>query len=171
MRRCTRKFRSGEPCRREAAPNSDTCADCAEESARNKSHKSASMYDLTIGREMHDALRSHKDVLSLEDEVALLRQLVARRWDAVEDEHDLAIKATPISDLLVRVKDTVVAANSVKLKRGELLDAHRVAVLAEKMTDAVNKGVLEHVNDEAVSGAILTTVKNYFLEILKEETQ
>lgn len=171
-RPCQTVLQTGEPCRREAVPDSDYCEICA--SALSRGHAGDSrLYNLSVGQSRADEFSKHNDATNLFNELALARLLFERKYNGIASEGPEALKinAGPLMDLLRKITDLAVQGDALARKRGELLDRGRVTNLAEKLIMCVTEVVEDKIGDETLQGELLTDIGTAFQDILKKELQ
>lgn len=168
-RPCQTVLPSGEPCRREAALDSDYCEVCASVSG---SPSSSRLYNLAVGQARAEEVARHSDATNLQNELALARMLFERRYNAIASEGDeeLRTQSGPLLDMLRKIADLAVQGDALARKRGDLLDKTRVTSLAESLMMCVNDVIVDRIEDEKLAGELVTEIGTYFLEIIKKET-
>lgn len=166
-RLCQTVHRTGEPCRREAAPDSDFCEVCATRCGRDT--EAARLYNLSVGSVRADEVKDHPDANSLKSELAISRMLFERRYNSLPEE-EISVHAGPLLDMLRKIADLKVQSDNLDRKRGDLLDSARVTQMAESLLTVVSEVIHEFVEDEQVQGEMLSAVASQFLEIIKKDS-
>ncbi len=102
------------------------------------------------------------DILSLRDEIGILRFLIEEKINYCTDKHDLIMISGPLSDLIMKVERMASSCTKLESKLGNFLDKNKIIQLAQ----TIIKIIAENITDEEV----LDTISNQILGILDEDS-
>lgn len=118
-------------------------------------------YRLTKFKQRIQELGSSDEIISLRDEIGILRILIEEKVNSCNDKTDLLLMSGPLSDLLMKAEKLVTSCNRLESKLGNLLDRTKVVTMAQTFVQIISK----YITDEA----ILETISNEITNTLKEE--
>ncbi len=107
-------------------------------------------YRLTKFKQRIQELGTSSHIISLRDEIGILRILIEEKINRCDDEVDLIMMSGPLSDLLMKSEKLVTSCNRLETKLGGLLDKTKVIQLAQTIVQIISK----HLNDEQLLEAI-----------------
>lgn len=88
-----------------------------------------------------EQLGNSQDILSLRDEVAILRMLIEQRIVKCQDESDLLLVSGPLSDLVMKSEKLVSSMYKLEDRMNKHLDKAKVVQLAQVLIDIISKYV------------------------------
>lgn len=160
-RRCQHIGSQGQ-CRIKAVDGSSYCP----AHGGNKAYQAAEKrelrnYRLNKFKERLGELGNSNEILSLKDEISILRMLVEEKMNACSDNTDLILMAGPLSDLMMKIERVVTSCQRLDSRLGNLLDKGRVIHLAQAMVQIIS--------DEIDDPEILEKISNKILKLLQNE--
>ena len=99
-------------------------------------------------------LASSDGIKSLKDEIALLRLLLERILNNINNDSDLLIATPQIADLVTKINNTVLTSHKLESQMGQLMDKEQVVIIANQMVNII----AEHVTDEDKIQIIATEI-------------
>ena len=106
------------------------------------------------------------DVLSLREEIGILRIMLEDKLNQVGDsEHDLLAAAPYIGDLIMKVEKVVQSAERIEARRGEVLDRKSLISFAARLSQAA----ANQIQDPDKIKAFLEEVESIVESIGKDE--
>lgn len=103
-------------------------------------------------------------VISLRDEVAILRILIEEKINRCDSDHDMILMSGPLSDLIMKVEKVVSSCNRLESKLGEHLNKTKVLQYAQMIVQIIAK----HVDDDKVIEAINEDIFESLQDLSKE---
>ncbi len=103
-------------------------------------------------------LSSSDNILSLRDEIGILRMLIESKINNCEDTTDLLLVAGPLSDLLMKVEKVTISCSRLDMKLGRLLDKGRVLQFAQTIVQIVSDEIENNETLEKISTRILGAI-------------
>lgn len=162
-RRCQGVHRHGQ-CRNVVVEGSQYCpAHGGNRAFKSAQEKGLRNYRLTKFRQRIQELGNSDEIISLRDEIGILRLLIEEKINRCDDENDLLLMSGPLSDLLMKSEKLITSCNRLEAKLGNLLDRTKIVTMAQTFVQIISK----YVTDEN----ILETISNEIADTLKEEQQ
>lgn len=135
--RCTAITAKGGQCMNEVEPGNKFCRLHGGRSLEARNYR-LSKYKLRL-KEMLES----DEILSLREEVGLLRIMIEERMNCVQNARDLILHSSPVADLISRVEKCVVSCNKLESNLGKVLDAKQIldfasdviSIIAEEIQD------------------------------------
>ena len=84
-------------------------------------------------------------ILSLKEEIGILRLLMEEKINCCQDEHDLILMAGPLSDLAMKVEKVVTSCNRLDSKLDNLLSKEKILQFAQTVVAIIGKYVDEEI--------------------------
>ena len=160
-RRCQGVNSRGQ-CTNKAMDNSDFCPAHGGNRGRDTAKKKELRnYRLAKFNSRLVELGNSDGVISLRDEIAVLRMMIEEKLNSCVDTHQLMMMSGPLSDLIMKVEKLVTSANRLESKLGSLLDKAKVLQFAQMIVQIIG----QHVTDEE----ILETIAEEILSALHQE--
>jgi len=103
-------------------------------------------YRLSKFRSRIGELGNNDAILSLKDEIGILRLLIEEKINRCTDDTDLLLMSGPLSDLIMKVERVVCSCNKLESRLGNLLDKNAVIQFAQTVVNIVSK----HCDEEAL---------------------
>ena len=103
-RRC-KKSTAKEQCWNQAVPGSDYCPAHGGTSGGLSRDKRMYLLSKAAERARLAQLAEHEQIKSLREEIALVRMMVERRFDAIQNENDLIAAFGPLTQAALRTED------------------------------------------------------------------
>jgi hypothetical protein len=142
-------------CRIKSVEHSEYCpAHGGNKAFQAQEKKRLRNYRLTQFRQRAEELTNSNEILSLKDEVGILRMLIESKLNLCENTTDLLLVAGPLSDLLMKVEKVVVSCSRLDLRLGNLLDKGRVLQFAQTIVQIVS----DEIDDEEILEKISTKI-------------
>ncbi len=115
-------------------------------------------YRLSKFRQRISELSSSDHILSLRDEIGILRMLIEHKIEHCDNSHDLLLVAGPLSDLLMKVEKIATSCSRLDMKLGKLLDKGRVLHFAQTIVQIVSDEIEDSEILEKISTRILGAI-------------
>lgn len=104
-------------------------------------------------------LGSSEGIMSLRDEIAILRIMLEEKWNSAKDTFDLIMMSGPIGDLVMKVEKLVTSANKLESKLGNHLDKTKILQFAQTIVQIIGQHVTDEETLETIAEEILTTLE------------
>ena len=164
-RRCQCIRPSQGQCYNVSVDNSNYCpahgGNKAFEAAKNKELRN---YRLNKFKARIQELGNSDEVISLRDEVAILRILIEEKINRCDDESDLLLMSGPLSDLIMKVEKVVNSCNRLEARLGDHLDKTKVLQYAQMIVQII----ANHVEDDKIIEAINEEIFQALQDLSKE---
>ena len=108
--------------------------------------KSLRNYQLNKFRVRTAELGNSSEILSLKDEIGILRLLIEEKINQCHDQTELMLMSGPLSDLIMKVDRVVTSCNKLESKLGNFLDKTAILNFAQQII----KIICNNVDDELV---------------------
>ena len=128
-------------------------------SKRKSLTKELRNYRLTKFKQRVSQLSSSDAILSLKEEIGIIRLLIEEKINQCEDTAELMLVSGPLSDLTMKAEKLVTSCNRLDRNLGNLLDKGRVLQFAQTVVQIVS----DHVRDDE----ILEKISSQILEALE----
>ena len=99
-------------------------------------------------------------IMSLREEIALLRILIEEKVNRCDSELDLILMSGPLSDLVMKVEKVVSSCNRLESKLGDHLDRTKVLQYAQIIVQIIAKHVDSNEVVEAINEDIFTALQD-----------
>lgn len=96
---------------------------------------------------------------TIDEELAILRMILEETINKCEDNMELLLYSTKISELIRDIKALVVVADKLATKSGMLIGRSEAIVIAGKVVDAISR----HITDETALARISDELVNIFI--------
>ncbi len=156
--RCQYIMSQGQ-CRNKKVEHSEYCpAHGGHKAYQAKEQKELRNYRLNQFKQRITELSSSDDILSLREEIGVLRMLIEHRINQCTSTTDLLLVAGPLSDLLMKVERVVTSCSRLDMKLGRLLDKGKVLQFAQTMVQIVSEEIEDNDVLEKISTRILGAI-------------
>jgi len=143
-------------CNNKKVPGSEYCpAHGGTNVTRNEKKKELRNYRLNKFRERTQELGNNDEILSLKDEIGILRLLIEEKINKCKDSYDMILMSGPLSDLIMKVEKVVSSCNRLENKLGNRLDKSAVLQMAQTMVTIISNHVTDEEILEKISNEIL----------------
>ena len=105
-------------------------------------------------------LGNSDDIISLRDEIGILRMLLEEKINKCNDTNDLILMSGPLSDLIMKVEKIVTSCNRLEAKLGNHLDRTKVLQFAQTIVQIIGTHISDEKTLETISQEILTALKD-----------
>lgn len=109
---------------------------------RNVEGKNKKMLQLAIWQNRVDELGEHSNVKSLREEIGICRLMLEKFVSTCQNDNELLIASSKISDLVLRIEKLVVSCHKLERSTGALLDKSAIlrvaADIVETIADSIN---------------------------------
>jgi len=126
-------------CKKEAVKDDHFCED---HTSRDKQHQ-AGVYLLT-GRFLGESAVRHAEsdkIKSLVGEIAILRALLERRLNSIENEAEAVAMAPTIKDTMLAIDKLVNSWHAMDVKLGNVLSKGALLTLAQEIIEIITKAI------------------------------
>lgn len=117
-------------------------------------------YRLDKFRVQVSRLGNSEEIISLRDEIGILRLLVEEKINQCQDTSDLLLISGPLSDLMMKVEKVVTSCNRLEGKLGNFLDRTKVLQFAQVIVQIISNYVTDEQALETIGEEILTALKD-----------
>ena len=115
-------------------------------------------YRLNQFKQRIGELSSSDNILSLREEIGVLRMLIESKINQCQNSTDLLLIAGPLSDLLMKVEKVVTSCGRLDMRLGRLLDKGRVLQFAKTIVQIVSEEIENDEVLEKISTRILGAI-------------
>ncbi len=149
-------------CTNKACDGSTYCpAHGGNRGAQTKQKKKLRNYQLNKYKNRIAKKSNSSDILSLRDEIGILRLLIEEKINRCQDDsYDIIMMSGPLSDLIMKVERMVSSCTKLENRLGNFLDKNKVIQFAQTIVKIIS----ENITDEET----LDTISNKILEVLDE---
>jgi len=160
-RRCQHIMPTKGQCRLVAVENSTFCpahgGNKAFEAAKKTDLRN---YRLSKFRAKISRLGNSEEIISLRDEIGILRLLVEEKINQCDGVDELLLMSGPLSDLMMKVEKVVTSCNRLENKLGNLLDRTKVLQFAQTIVQIIGNYITDEEALETIGEEILTALKD-----------
>jgi len=154
-RRCQYVTPTVGQCVHKACDNSNYCpAHGGNKGFQAQEKKELRNYQLNKFKVRIGELGNNSKILSLKDEIGILRLLIEEKVNKCQDPHDLILMSGPLSDLIMKVERVVCSCNKLESRLGNLLDKSEILQFAQTVVSIIGR----HVTDENALNLISTQI-------------
>jgi len=129
---------------------------------KKQQEKGLRNYRLTKFKQRIQELSNSDEIISLREEIGILRILIEEKINSCNDKTDLLLISGPLSDLVMKSEKLVTSCNRIEAKLGNLLDRTKIVTMAQTFVQIISN----YVTDES----ILEAISNEITATLNEET-
>ncbi len=126
--------------------------------AQTKQKKKLRNYRLNKYKNRIAKKSNSSDILSLKDEIGILRLLIEEKINRCTNGNDIIMMSGPLSDLIMKVERMVSSCTKLESRLGNFLDKNSIIQFAQTIV----KIIAENITDETV----LETISDQILEVL-----
>lgn len=135
--RCQANNKFGQ-CNLKAMPGKQYCTIHGANPSQVAKEQTLNSYRTRWRAEIQRKINENQDIYDLTEEIGILRLTLESLLSRCNDDHELAMTAGPISDLVVKIERCVTAFHKLRMTNGNLLDKTAVlrfaAVVIEILT-------------------------------------
>lgn len=144
-RRCQHVIPTQGQCMLISVEGSQNCiAHGGNVAAQAKEKQDLRNYRLARFRQRAAELGNSDAILSLKDEIGILRLLVEERLNRCKDVNELMLMSGPLSDLMMKIEKVVVSCNRLEGRLGNLLDRTKVMEFGQMIVQIISN----YIHDE-----------------------
>ena len=103
-------------------------------------------------------LASSDSILSLREDIGILRMLIESKINQCNNQTDLLLIAGPLSDLLMKVEKVTTSCGRLDMRLGRLLDKSKILQFAQTMVQIVSDEIDDNEVLEKISTRILGAI-------------
>lgn len=137
----------------------------------SQEHKSMRMYRLAKFQKKVEKFAGHKNLKTLNEEVAILRMIVEEKVNACDDMDDLMIVSGPVTEMIMKVQKLVESCDKLEMKSGSLLNKQQIQSLATQLMQEVAARINDFAEvkdlDQDDVSSLLEAIANGFLSTLQ----
>jgi hypothetical protein len=104
---------------------------------RAEEKKSANMYRLAKYGSRITEFANHAQVKGLRDEIGILRMLLEERLNKCQDNDELLLSSSVLSDLVMKIQSVVGSCHKLEASMGQLLDKQQLIQFAEAIIGVI----------------------------------
>ena len=123
---------------------------------QSKEKQSLKNYRLNKFADRISEKSSSSDILSLRNEIGILRLLLEEKINRCADESDLVMMSGPLSDLVIKIEKMVSSCNRLDSKLGNYLDRNEIL----QFSQVIVKIISDNIEDEALLEKISSEIYN-----------
>lgn len=127
------------------------------QAAKNKEMRN---YRLSKFKARIQELGDSDEVISLRDEIAILRILIEEKINRCTDESDLLLMSGPLSDLIMKVEKVVSSCHRLEARLGDHLDKTKVLQYAQMIVQIIANHVEDDKKVEAINEEIFQALQD-----------
>lgn len=125
----------------------------------NKYEKqSREMYQVDMFKARIIRQRTHTDVKTLGNEIAILRMLLEGKLNACTSDVDLMLASPAIGDLVTKIEKVVTSCHKLEKAMGQHLDKSAILQFAGEVVNIINQNVTDKHEVKLVADAILKMI-------------
>jgi len=109
--------------------------------AESNAKKELRNYRLSKFHNRISELSNSENIMSLRDEIGILRVIIEEKVNHCSDMTDLLLISVPLTDLLMKAQKLIESAEKFESKMGMLLSKEKVVILAQSLIDIIAKYV------------------------------
>lgn len=160
-RRCQGITGGKAQCINKACDGSSFCpAHGGNNGAQNKERKELRNYRLSKFHQRVAELGNSDEIISLRDEVGLLRLLIEEKVNQCNDNTDLLLISGPLSDLIMKSEKLVTSCNRLENRLGNLLDKTKIINFAQYVVEIISRYIIDNDTLEQIASEILKGVSS-----------
>jgi hypothetical protein len=122
----------------------------ANHAMKKKEEASKRLYRLAKWQGRINEIADHEGVKSLREEIGILRMMLEETMGRCQDQTDLLLYSSKISDLVMKIEKVVSSCHRLEASTGMLLDKAAALHLASVMVEIIS----EYVNDDSAIDSI-----------------
>jgi len=153
--RCQHIIPTQGQCSLKACPDSKYCpAHGGNKGFQAKQTRELKNYRLNKFKTRVGELSDSAVILSLKEEIGILRLLLEEKINRCQDEHDIILMAGPLSDLIMKVEKVVTSCDRLESRLGNFLDKNAILQFAQTVVLIISKYVPNEDDLEKISSEI-----------------
>lgn len=156
--RCQGTLQQGQ-CRNKAIAGSEFCPMHARHEHHEKK-RAARNYNLTAYQARLDELVEAPAIMSLREEIAILRMLLERRLNSCQTDLELQANAMVVSELITKIEKVLSSCHRLEASTGLLLDKPAALALGNKILEII----ANHIEDEDTLDTIASEILHAIVE-------
>ena len=138
--RCQHIIPTMGQCKLRAVEGSQYCpAHGGNKAFQANERKNLKNYRLTQFKSRVQELGNSEAILSLKDEIGILRLLIEERMNRCTDTNDLLLVSGPLGDLIMKVEKIVKSCDQLESKLGNFLSRDKILQFAQIIVQIVSK--------------------------------
>lgn len=146
-------------CINKACTGSNFCpAHGGNRAAQAKERQELKNYRLNKFHQRIAELGSSDEIISLRDEIGILRLLVEEKLNQCNSQTDLLLISGPLSDLIMKLEKIVTSCNRLENRLGNLLDKTKIINFAQFVVSIIGKHIKDEVILESIASEIIKGV-------------
>lgn len=115
-------------------------------------------YNLTKWQEKVNRFADSTQIKSLREEIGISRMILENIVNKCEDESDLLLYSTKISDHITKIEKVVASCHRLELSNGMLLDKNSILQIAGTITEIIGRYIQDSNILESISNEIVNTI-------------
>lgn len=149
----------GEQCRFQAMEGAKYCPKHGGQSVlKNQEKAELRKYRLTKWRERHAEFSMSEQALNLREEIGILQVMLEEIWNQCHSTTDLMLYANKIRELVMNIKDVVVACGRLDSKQGNLLDKSQALILAGQIVEIIGNEINDNEAIDRINNGIIDII-------------
>lgn len=162
--RCQSRGAFGQ-CPLQALPGTSYCSGHSDKRNNDIDKEAVRNYNLTKWRHRISQYADNEQIKSIREEIGIMRMMLEETLNRCQDNIDLLIYSSRISDLAMKIKDLVVACHKMESSLGILIDKSVVVSFATQIVEIVSK----HLPDQDALEIVGTEVLQLVTSLRSEE--
>jgi hypothetical protein len=155
--RCRGQNRDG-PCRFKAVEGYEWCSHHIKFVKDKVKKKKARNYNLTVYQARLDELAEAPQIMSLREEIAILRMMLERRLNACKTEIDLIGSANAVGDLISKIEKVLSSCHRIEASMGLLLDKPTALAMGNRIIEVIASYIEDSDLLDRIAGDIINVI-------------
>lgn len=132
-----------------------------QKAASSNEKKRLKNYRLAVFHDRISELANNNEIISLTDEIGILRILIEEKINRCSDASDLLLISGPLSDLIMKSEKLIAAAEKLEMRLGKYLSKDKIIQFAQEMIEIISR----YIENPTVLDAIGEDFSNLLKEI------
>jgi len=159
--RCQHVIPTTGQCRNKAVEGSSYCpAHGGNKAYQAKQKSELRNYRLTQFKARIQELGNSEEILSLKDEVGILRLLIEEKINRCTNTNELLLVSGPLGDLIMKVERVVESCNRLESRLGNFLDRAKILTFAQTIVQIVSQYIQDEEQLDSLSNEILEALNH-----------
>ena len=157
--RCQYTSKTKGQCRNKAVPNAKYCeyhTGAIIMHRRNEDQKF--MYNLNKFKSRFIDFATNPAIKGLREEIGVLRLLLEAKINKCNDDHDLLMNSTGISNLVLSIERLVTSCHKLEINLGQLLDKNKAIQLADEIIQIITAEIEDEESIKKIAAQITSAM-------------
>lgn len=122
-------------------------------------------YNLTKFRARISQMANSEGIKSLRDEIGIMRMMLETLINRCEDETELLISSSRISDLIDKINKLVASCHKIEGSMGQLLDKQAILQFAAEVVEIISQNIDDKIILNKIADEIMVALSNKETEV------